>query len=139
MKKLFSILLAIVISFCMSVSVIATETPMEGDVAPCLEYAKNVKSYLTIASDTATCTSKITGISGTTTKILVIQTLQKKSGSTWGDIAVWSDVYIGTSYTFINTKTSLSSGSFRVKTYAKIYSGSSYETTTEYSGTVTNS
>lgn len=115
------------------------DTPIEEEVIEEYSYCNSISTYLTISSNTATCTSSVFGKYGTTTDIFIMQTLEKLSGSTWGTVAVWSNGKSCSSYTFINKKTSLSKGTFRLKTYAKVYSGTKYETITAYSSTVKNS
>ncbi|MBQ7046452.1 MAG: hypothetical protein IJN85_01745, partial [Oscillospiraceae bacterium] len=70
------------------------------------------------------------------TKIYITQYLQKKSGSSWSQVgAGHTGVYYSKSATMTNTVSSLSSGTYRVKTVTKVFSGTSYETITNYSTT----
>jgi hypothetical protein len=99
-------------------------------------YTSKITSTLSISSKNATCQSNVQGITGTVTKIIITQTLQKKSNSTWSDVTSWSKTVNTSGTRFNNTKSSISSGTYRVKTSAKVYSGSNYETVTAYSTTV---
>lgn len=141
MKKVISMFLVVLTALNFSTFAFAEDldVPVEEEVIEEYTYCSNVTSSLTISSNTATCKSVVTGISGKTTDVFIMQTLEKKSGSTWGTVAVWSNGKSCTSYTFKNKKTSLSKGTFRVKTFAKVYSGSKYETVTVYSSVASNS
>ncbi|WP_410068679.1 hypothetical protein [Ruminococcus sp.] len=91
---------------------------------------------MSISNKTATCKSTVRGISGTTTKIVITQTLQKKNGSSWNKYSSWTKTFNSWYAIYSNSKESLSSGTYRVKTVAKVYNGSAYETITIYSKTV---
>lgn len=59
-----------------------------------------------------------------------------KSGTKWLDVASWVKTVNKSSVSFNNTKYSIGSGIYRVKTTADVYSGSKNETVTAYSKTV---
>lgn len=99
-------------------------------------YTKYCSSELTISGTTATCTSNATGYINVTTQIDFYQTLQKQNSyGNWNDVsnASWSDTVHYYKGTVTNTKSSLSSGTYRLKTVFTVYSGTSYETITKYS------
>ena len=74
------------------------------------------------------------GYSGETTKIVMEQTLQKKTSSGgWSEVASWSETDTGYIGSATNTKSSLSSGTYRLKTVFTVYAGSDYEVLTKYS------
>ena len=58
-----------------------------------------------------------------------------KSGTKWLDVASWVKTVNKSSVSFNNTKYSIGSGIYRVKTTADVYSGSKYETVTAVSYT----
>lgn len=140
MKKFFSLLVAVVVMMCLSVSALALEeeppVPVEPD-DPYM-YTQTISSRLNISSNTATCVSKVIGISGIATKIEITQTLQQTFGGiSWYYVDSWNRTYYSTTAVFTNTKSPIGSGNYRVKTEAKVYCGSSYETIISYSTTVT--
>lgn len=139
MKKIISAIIAIVTVFNFGISAYAepeTQTYVDNGISVCYLYTNKVESALSISSKTATCKSTIRGISGTTTKIVVTQTLQKENGSSWDNVTSWSKTYNSWYAIYKNTKSFLSSGTYRVKTVAKVYSGISYEIVTAYSRAV---
>lgn len=129
LKKIISIALATIMLICFwGLNVSAN------DVMPCDLYTASASSSLTISGTKATCISKATGYSGETTKIVISQTLQKKSIlGTWSKVSSWSETDSGYIGSATNTKSSLSSGTYRLKTVFTVYAGSDYETITKYS------
>ncbi|MFR1184880.1 MAG: hypothetical protein ACLSDC_04220 [Ruminococcus sp.] len=75
------------------------------------------------------------GFSDKTTKVVVTHTLEKKSGKWWIDVTSWSKTFNTYTAIYSTSKSSLSSGTYRLKTVAKVYKGSAYETITIYSKT----
>ena len=136
MKKLLSLLTMIVLMLCFSVSAFALEEepPVPDDPEEPYMYTQAISSTLSISGNTATCLSEIIGKPDWVTKIEITQTLQETfNGISWYYIASWNRTYYSTTAQYVNTKTSISSGNYRVKTEAKVYNGSSYETITAYS------
>lgn len=128
-KKLVSVIFVIVVSV-MCFGMVASA---EGAV-PFTIYTYSTTSTLTISGTKATCVSKATGYSGETTKIVMEQTLQKKTSSGgWSEVASWSETDTGYIGSATNTKSSLSSGTYRLKTVFTVYAGSDYEVLTKYS------
>ena len=99
-------------------------------------YTYNCSTNLSISSLNATCKSKLDGYYGTTTKIEVTQTLQVKNGAQWRKCEAWSATYYNYYCTFTNSRSVYSGNQYRVKSEFKVYSGSNYETITDYSYTV---
>ncbi|MFR5120533.1 MAG: hypothetical protein ACLTD2_11120 [Ruminococcus sp.] len=50
----------------------------DDDISVCYLYTDKISGTLSISNKAATCKSTVRGISGTTTKIVITQTLQKK-------------------------------------------------------------
>lgn len=97
-------------------------------------YTKSTFSTLTISGTTATCKSEATGYSGTTTKIVIVQTLQTKTSSgTWSKVKAWSETDTGYKGSLTNYAYSLSTGTYRLKSVFTVYAGTQYETITKYS------
>ncbi len=141
MKKGISLLIACAMLMG-TAPVVSAETVFAADLAdsvvtPRYLYTDRVSSKIGVTSNTATLTSTITGISGTTTKIVVTQTLQIKDGNQWRKCTSWARTYNTYKCTFTNNYTLSASGTYRTMTEAKVYSGSNYETVYAYSTTAT--
>ena len=140
MKKLFSLLVAVVVMLCLSMNVLALDVEPQVPIDPedPYMYTQNITSTLNISSGKATCISQVLGIPSFVTKIEITQTLQQTFGGiSWYYIDSWSKTYYSTTAVYSNTKSPIGSGHYRVKTEAKVYCGSSYETIISYSTTVT--
>lgn len=140
MKKLFSLLVAAVMMMCFSVSAFALfedkpVIPVEPD-EPYM-YTQAISSTLSISGNTATCVSRVTGKPGQVSLISITQYLQKKNGSDWTTVATWTKSYPPNTAVYINTKSGLSSGTYRVFTSAAVYHNTFPEFVTAYSSTVT--
>ena len=139
MKKLVSILCASLL--CVSGSSIyasaeGNETPPDDPIVSEYLYTNSISSTLSInTSGSATGTSSVFGSSSLVTQIVVHQYLQKKNGSDWDTIDSWSS----TRYTWYNEcsfpYTITSSGEYRIRTVADVYSGNDYETVSSNSKT----
>lgn len=107
-------------------------------IMPAYTYTCNCSSVLSISGSSATCTSSATGYYGETTKISVYQVLQKKTSSgSWTSVGSWQETDVGYNGYASNTKTGLSSGTYRLYTVFTVYAGSNYETIEKYSSTKT--
>lgn len=140
MKKLISLALAALLSFNTIFVVSADpdpESPVEPGIIEEYQYTHSISSSLYISNNTASCESLVVGFSNLVTRIEITQTLQKKSGNSWNFYTSWVKNYYNTYGHLSTTKTGLSSGTYRLKTVAKVYSGNSYETITVYSSTRT--
>lgn len=132
-KKVASFLCAIILSTSFAVGNIASAAVLLPD-SPAYSYARDCISELSISGTTATCKSTVNGYYDKTTKIVVNQTLQKKNSSgNWEYVYSWYDTIYNYNGSLTNTKSSLSSGTYRVKTVATVYAGTEHETITEYS------
>lgn len=112
-----------------------TQTPENPEIIEDYAFTQSVYAGLSISSRKATCVSRVVGNPSSVTKIEVVQTLQKKSGTSWVDVESWSNTYYSSNCTFTNTKSNLpSGGTYCVETYAKVYINASvYEPVTAYS------
>jgi len=97
-----------------------------------LAYANSVETKLAFSSQTAKITCRVIGYIGVTTKIEITATLEKKVLLWWSDVQTWSAAYNGYQGT-LSPQLTVASGKYRVKAVYKIYSGSKYETVTDYS------
>ncbi|MBQ7071486.1 MAG: hypothetical protein IJM87_09435 [Ruminococcus sp.] len=138
MKRIISIALVILLSINTSIIAFAepeTDTPIEPDIIEEYQYTSNLGNDLYISNKTASCQSSVYGFSGLATRVEITQTLQKKSGSSWNFYTSWVKNYYTWYGILTTTKSGLSSGTYRLKTVAKVYSGNNYETITVYSYT----
>ena len=100
-------------------------------------YTYSISNSLSITNHTASCISTVLGYPEVTTKIRIEQTLQKKNGSSWSDKVIFTNSYNTFIAIYSTQKSGLASGTYRLKTVAKVYSGDDYETVTKYSNTCT--
>lgn len=133
MRKITSLLCAIVLSVSFAVGNAASAAVILPD-SPAYSYTHECSSDLSISGTTATCNSSVTGYYNKTTKIVIIQILQKQNSSgNWDNVCSWSDTVYSFQGSLTNTKTSLSGGTYRLKTVAIVYAGTANETITKYS------
>lgn len=140
-KKLLALFLS-VIMLCSLSMVTSAETLAnrgiekpefeEQEIQPMYDYTSNCSVTLSITNGTATCLTKLQGYSGTTTKIEITMTLQKKTLLWWSKVESWTTTVSGY-YAALSKTASVGSGKYRVKAEFKVYSGSNSETITEYS------
>ena len=139
LKKIFCIVAVLIICIssvlCVNSSALTIDQS-NSEIQLMYTNVQTVTSTLSISSRTASCKSYVKGISGTT-KILVIQKLQKKSGNSWATVQTWSKTFDSIVASVTNTKSSLASGTYRIRTTAKVYCGSNYETINVNSATKT--
>lgn len=117
-KKLLSAIIAVAMIFGFAITASAEATNAQSYAAtPYYLLATNNYAKLTISGTTASCESGATGLPSVT-KIVVVQTLEKHwaFGLFFGvDGASWKTTSSSKSLTFQNSKTGLSSGTYRVK------------------------
>lgn len=104
----------------------------EPSIQPMYDYTRNYVENLSISNGTASCSATLTGINGTTTKIVIKMTLQKKTLLWWSEVETWSATYNTYNGTLSKTA-SVKSGTYRVKAVYTVYSGSNSESITDYS------
>ena len=143
LEKVLSLFLA-ALCLCSILSISASAEEISPIEAPEIiaEYAiaRNPISALTINQNTATCTSSVDGLD--CVHISATQTLQRYSGWfwSWDDVndASWSKTVNMNSIWMSNSKSSLSSGTYRLRTdFSLTSSNGSTETITIYSNEVT--
>lgn len=138
MKKLISVLLSLTLVFtnCLFVSAEPDlDAPVDIEIIEDYQYTASLTSTLSISNKTASCKSVVRGISNIATKVIVTQTLQKKNGNSWNNVISWTKTFNSWYAIYTTTKSSLSSGTYRLRTIAKVYSGNNYETIPVYSNT----
>lgn len=128
-KKMLSFVLTAVLTIVLLGSVVSA-----AEISPYYSYTSRCSSTLIISGTTATCNSAATGYDGETTKIVVEQTLEKKTLIFfWSTVDSWNTTVIGSIADITKTKSGLSDGTYRLKTVFTVYAGSNYETITVYS------
>lgn len=132
-KKVASLLCAVILSTSFAVGNVTSAAVIPPD-APAYSYTRECSSELSTSGKTATCKSSATGYYNETTEIAVQQYLQKKNSSgNWEDICSWNETIDGFKGSVTNTKSSLSSGIYRLKTVFTVYAGTASETVYAYS------
>ena len=128
MKKFVSFLAAVLM--CCSIGGItlsAAVIPDSGIASPCYSYTDRLTTTLSISNGKASCRTTIYGISGTTTKIVVTQYLEKKNGKSWDEVTSWTDTFNNWWCNDTNSYTITESGTYRLRSEATVYSGSKSE------------
>lgn len=140
MKRILSALLCLVIGFgCMTL--VSATTPAdearELSAPTRMAYVSETRTNIGISGGKATCTGSLTGYQGTTTKVEITLTLQRKLATS----NIWSDYYNHPKQTFNTykgvasfTKDIVKGYEYRTKAVYTAYAGTKYETFTEYSG-----
>lgn len=107
----------------------------DNQIAPCYVYADNVDTSALAGSNQVIATSSVTG-KPETTKITIKQTLQRYVDGSWTNGSSWTQSKSSISYTLQKAYSIVYSGTYRVKTEATVYCGSSYEVITNYSTSI---
>lgn len=106
----------------------------ETAVQPRYSYTNYTTTDLTFSSgNIANCKNFVKGYYGTTTKIKTQMYLQQYLALQWTIIAAWESTTDHYYADMVKTKTLTSSGNYRVKVVATVYSGSASEQLTLYS------
>ncbi len=128
-KKIAATLAAVAVFLTFSGTVYAEnnqDTSIVESVQPRYAYTTSTTSTLIISGTTATCTSSAKGKTGVT-KIEATQYLEKKiSEDEWESIDHWHASVNGNILEgMTNTKSNLSSGTYRLRTVFVVYMGNS--------------
>ena len=136
MKKIISMLMVMIMSLNICIMANASEETDPNDgISLYYLYTVGVNANLSISSKTATCTGRIEGTPGKATKITITVYLEKKNGTSWTEVTHQSKTVSSSGASIAFTKASLSSGSYRVRTTGKVYSGTKYESVKDISDT----
>ena len=128
-KKIVSVLLVLVMSISMFSFASAS------DVMPRAESMGTHTESVSLTGTTLKGIANFTGVSSVT-KITINMTFQKKGLLWWNDIETWTGTVANTTYNFIKSINVESGGKYRIKVVYTVYSGSSSETITATSSTV---
>lgn len=127
-QKICSLFLAVVMLFTFSsASVFASDVMLFAD------YGSAATSYLSLNGTTATCKSTFP-TEPTVKSITITQTLEKSTLWWWDEINTWERTFNQSSATYTNSRSSLSSGTYRVKSvFTVTATNGASETITVYS------
>lgn len=131
-RKLISFLLATVMMFSFGVTSFALAT-QEPEIQPYYAYTTSRKTSLNKSGDNLVCKASLVGVQGTTTKIKITMTLEKKVLFWWSEKATWTQTFNSSSGTLSKIYSDISSGTYRVSAEYVAYSGSKSETITDTS------
>lgn len=125
LKRILSLVMCLVLMCGMGIVVSAESA--ENQVQPRYSYTNTISATLRNSNGKALCVGDVNGYHGTTTKIVLTMTLQKKTLLLfWGTEKEWTTTV--NDYAAALSKTvAVDSGTYRVKVKAKVYSGSNYE------------
>lgn len=125
LKKVLALVMCLVLMCGMSI--VASAESSESQIQPRYNYTNTIGATLTSSSGKALCVGDVNGYSGTTTKIVLTMTLQKKTLLLfWTTEKEWTTT-VNTHYAVLSKTVSVDSGTYRVKVEAKVYAGSNYE------------
>ena len=130
-KRLLSLVMAALVLFVFNISVCA-----EGAVQPRYTYVNTIAARLTVQSGNAVSTGVVTANSSVTS-VKVTLKLQKKGILKWNTVTTWTDYVIDNDAEMEYRYGPLDSGKYRVIFEATVYAGSSSETVSATSSTVT--
>ena len=135
MKKIVLFVMTLAIISTSFVNVYANDDEREPIAGVRYSYTNTISSRIGVSGKTATCKSIIVAVSSVT-KIVVTQKLQKKVSGEWTNVKTWSKTFNSFTATYTNSKSSLSSGTYRTRTVAKVYKNSNYETVSANSSSI---
>ena len=143
-KRIFALVMCLVIMCGVGITATAQEVSSaedyaitvsengESQIQPRYNYTNIISASLLNSNGNALCGANVLGYNGTTTKIVITMTLQKKTLLWWSKVQEWTMTV--NSYTATISKTAtVDSGKHRVKVNAVVYSGSKSEEITLYS------
>ena len=137
-KKILSLLTVFAMILAFSMTAYAESAQDETVIPDRYNYTNMIYSELSISNNTATCTSRVTGNSSLVTKIEITQSLEELLPSGWWyRHQSWSKTFYDWYAIYTTTGTIPYSGTYHVRTVAKVYAGSNYETISVYSNNVT--
>lgn len=133
MKFVIVILCIFMLGTCTAVSAIVNKESIYGTNA--VNYS-SASASISIATGTATCSGKIRGIAGKTTKTSVNLYLQKYVKDRWVNVADWTSSGNGVNRVLTKTKSVSKGYKYRVKAVCYAYIGNRSEKITKYSKAV---
>lgn len=136
MKKIVS--MAIVFVLMLSTLTISVSAESADENNNRYQYTHSCNSLLSISNNTASCSSDVRGYSGITTKIEITQCFEQLLPSGWWyRLNSWNQTFYNYRASFTNSTSVPGSGTYHVRTIAKVYAGSNYENVYHSSNNVT--
>lgn len=135
-KNLLSISLALIIAapFCIPVFAEDLDIPADDIVIEEYTYVSYIDTKLAIKSGKACANVTVSDLNNNTTKIHVKMTLQKKSGTSWNNVATWEKT-TASHYLSLSKSRAVVKGTYRVKCVTTAYKGTKSKSATTYSET----
>lgn len=126
-KRFLCLLTSLLLMCTMIVGPAITVSAEEVVVQPRLSYTHSASNNLDISSDgTASCLSYAEGYYGITTKVHIKMVLQKSIQRRWTDRVTWEGTFNDV-WGAIDEITTVTTGTYRIKSIFTVYSGSDYE------------
>ena len=135
LKKLFSVFMGILMLLSCNLTCFALAAD-ETEIQPYYTNAENVRTTLGISNGTASCTAKLIGVSGKTTKVTITMTLEKKILFWWSEKETWTQTFNSKNGTLSKTYSVADSGTYRITAEYVAYSSSGSETINDTSAEV---
>ena len=146
LKKILALIMCVVLMCSMGLSAnaqssisledyIIEDPSNNSEIQPYYNYTYKVSASLGNSSGKALCGANVIGYNGTTTKIKITMTLQRKVLLLWSDVEEWTTTVSSYQATLSKTATVNSGKTYRVKVEAVVYCGSNSETVSCTSGT----
>ncbi len=136
-RKLMAMFLSLMILCSFGLTVYAdpsVDEPAEPIEPVRYAYIDSFVNSLNITNRKATCISTVRDVDQQVTKIELTQTLELSLGNGWWyTIQTWSKTVYSYKASNTTTRSGLDSGTYRVRSCAKAYCGSNYETIYTYS------
>ena len=134
-RKLTGLFLVFVMLFSFSLNsfALATEEP---EIQPYYSYTADYKTTLMKSGENLACRAYLAGVNGTTTKVKITMTLEKKVLFWWSEKETWTQTFNSYSGTLSKTYSDAGSGTYRVSAEYVAYSGTKSETITDTSAEV---
>ena len=135
MKKIFALVTSVAMMLSCGIAAHADDEPdypVDDGIIEEYLYTFSIRNGFDISGSTATCSCDVIGYHGTTTKIFISNTLQQNYGGAWYNVGYQYDTFYDCAGSLVTYEYNLSGGTYRLKSTAKVYSGSDYETITIY-------
>ena len=130
-RFVFTLLMTMIISLSLFVSGFA-QAPDNNNNHLRIKYLSSIITSLSIKNGTAYANVTVRDADNTSTKIETTAYLQKKSGKSWNNVAIWQKSTTSNRLTLKKSK-KISRGTYRLKSVTKAYKGKANETITDYS------
>lgn len=100
------------------------------EFAPCALYIQDTRCTFDVTNRTAKVYGMVKGQLGVVNRCRVVVTLEEKTGSTWKNVATWTDEADGQRASVSETKAVTAGKTYRAKAVVTAWSGSKSETKT---------